>query len=75
MLSLPFKEEFLTVVRDLFMRALLNCHQTPQVPGMSTVECSKGSISANKLQLRSEWQKSTKRPSAILVLQRKYMKM
>ena len=41
-LSLPFKEEFKTVVRDLLMCALLNRHQTPQVPGMSTVECSKG---------------------------------
>ena len=42
MLSLPFKEEFKMVARDLLMCALLNCHQTPQVPGMSTVECSKG---------------------------------
>ena len=36
-----YKEEIKTVVRDL-MCALLNRHQTPQVPGMSTVECSKG---------------------------------
>ena len=40
MLSLPFKK-LKTVVRDL-MCTLLNRHQTPQVPGMSTVECSKG---------------------------------
>ena len=37
-----YKEKLKTVVRDLLMRALLNRHQTPQIPGMPTVECSKG---------------------------------
>ena len=36
------KKEFITVVRNLLVRALLNRHQTPQVLGMSTVKCFKG---------------------------------
>ena len=36
------KDKFKMVICDLLMRALLNHHQTSQWPGLSTVECSRG---------------------------------
>ena len=48
------KKEFVAFVHNLLVRALLNRHQTPQVPGMSTVKCFKG-INLRKLQLGSVW--------------------
>ena len=46
---------FKTVVRDLLMRPFWNRYQTSQALGMSTVECSRGPICANKLQPRGAW--------------------
>ena len=34
-----YTDEFKTVVRDLLMHPLMNCHQTSQEAGTSTVEC------------------------------------
>ena len=50
---------FKTVVRDLLMCLFCDCYQNSQVPGMSTIECSRViAICANKVQPRSAWQNS-----------------